>query len=156
MKCEKLEQHLIEFAERKIPASKEIIIREHIKKCEKCKILFEEFSGLWEMVNLPDEEVLSPYFEAKLKRRIEEYEKPAFPKTLIPSIKYLKPVIVGFLFILGVLFGIELGQYPTLEENFTMVQEQKVIPDQIHYLSLFDDIPDGSIGYTYLNLQDED
>ena len=156
MKCEELELYLIDFTEKNIPAEKNVLIKEHIKKCKKCKNLFEEFSGLWEIVNLPVEEELSPYFRAKLKSRIKDYEKPVFSKTTSPLVKYLKPVVVGLLFIFGIFLGIELGKYPMVEERFTITQEQQENPFQIDYLSLFDDIPEGTFGYNYLNLQNED
>ena len=69
MKCKKVKNHLINYLEGTIPAEKKELLDNHIKDCKKCRILIQEFSGLWEMTAMPVTENVSPFIPDNNKWR---------------------------------------------------------------------------------------
>ena len=149
MECKYVENKIIDYLEGKISGEDREKIGGHLKECEKCKLLMNNVSSVWNSLTSSPKFDLSPYFWSKLHNRILEYEKPRvlrFPVFEKP-LKYFKIATVTAIFIFGIFSGYKLG-VSYMNREFNLYQERF---DEAFYLKVFDELPEGSIGKIYVN-----
>jgi predicted anti-sigma-YlaC factor YlaD len=153
MECKYVENKIIDYLEGKISIEDREKIEGHLKECEKCRLLINSVSSVWNSLTSSPKLELSPYFWLKLRNRILEYEKPRvmhFP-ILEKPLKYFKIAMVTAIFIFGIFSGHKLGvTYIGKELSF---YQEKV--DETLYLKVFNELPEDSMGEVYANFYKE-
>jgi len=151
MKCKHIERKIIDYLEGNVSKSEQTQIEEHVRKCKKCTMMLQEFSSLWDYVTSPAKPELNPFFWTRLQAEISEREKAKMAYFVIfeSAYKYLKPAVCTGLLVFGIVFGYNLGKSYV---DVRMLQQEVEEPV---YVTMFDYLPEGSIGDIYLNYYNE-
>ena len=155
MECKNFQKHLIFYLEETIAPEKKSLFDEHVKNCSHCSLLLSEFSGIWDRMSEPGQEELSPYFSTKLMNRITEYEKTSVFSFTTLGNKILKPVFIGAVCILGIFLGYNLGSFSSDIQSPPLTSEISETHYTETYLSLFNDIPEGTFADLYFTVINE-
>jgi len=147
--CIEVKAHLLDIVEQK---SENLPHRDtlwsHILSCPRCLHLVQEFSKLWNQLECPQELEPSSSFFNRIYQKIEDYEetKSISRKVLTNLRPALKVVPAASLVLLGILFGIFLGNTPSetkKDSPYEFVSE---------YFNKLEDIPTRSVADAYLYL----
>lgn len=145
MNCKYVEENIVGYLEGNIPEGRKMKFDEHLRECEKCRKMAEEFSSAWGYLRSPAPKEVSPYFWTRLRARIDEYEKK---KSFIGSpVKFLEPAMYSLILAVGLFAGYSLGS--------TYVEQGKTalggMAEDEMYMKVFDELPEGTIGEIYIN-----
>lgn len=162
--CRQVEDNLIDFVERKIPESLQRAIKGHLENCPECARLVERFSLVWE--ELPKGERFTPPASLwpKLLDKIQTYDEPRLSgeRVFEGFMNSLRPAAGVLLLLLGMFFGIHLGNIPErFPEAAQSVDHDPQMLEEIYvteYLKDLQDFPLGSISdvYTLCEIQSLD
>ena len=154
--CKLINEHLVDFIEHRASEELQKNLQSHIEECPQCKQRITEFSELWNKIGpLPRKESslsLWPYLE----QAIREYEAHPFRFSEIYRgfIRTLRPAAVSLIIILGIFFGLQIGNIPDNSELESLQSNLRpgIFPEIYfsQYLEDFKDIPLDSTAAFYL------
>jgi len=159
MKCNTVKKKLILLLDNELSDRQMIKIQHHVDRCPDCSQQFEKLSQLWEFTGDCEPIEPSPYLWPKLSAKITEYEKDrSFWSGFIAIIdRYAVPVTATLIFLIGIVTGIYLGNFPA-DQNADWSTQPTVLSrnEQLvkySYWDVFDDLPSESIGGIYIALE---
>ena len=74
MNCHRLETLLIEYVDGRLAAAGRTTVEDHLKSCAGCRTRVEDFRSLSQVLDAWEAPEISPWFNARLRRRIAAKE----------------------------------------------------------------------------------
>lgn len=128
-------------------------ISEHLNLCPQCRKELETLSLVSDSLDLLEEVEVSPYFMVHLKDRVAEREsKRPFRNPFAEWVARVAiPVGAAAFVILSLLLGSHLGKM-IFQKRAETVASLNVEYTNLLGISLFDELPEGSLGLAYNNV----
>jgi predicted anti-sigma-YlaC factor YlaD len=159
MNCKKVKKNLAGYLEKNLPENMEKELENHLESCPVCSHLWEEFSQLWGALENRERIQPSPYFWARLKQRITEYEEGRKPiwGWLQGLVGWARPAVAVAVLLICVFLGYSLGNFSQVVNGQTtsQVDERTLALQEFFnspYLNSLNDLPTGSVEATYLEM----
>jgi hypothetical protein len=108
MNCKEFKKRIIPYIENNLNESDYDNFVQHIENCNSCKILLEKIKESYDFTNLKASNIEDPFFYTRLVQKLENRstENHTILKTLN---RRLQPVYITALILIGIYFGIYLG-----------------------------------------------
>ena len=163
MNCGNVKKNLVFLLENELLEKQRVEIENHLKFCPNCSHLLEEFSQLWGTLEHREKIQPSPYFWARLKQRITEYEEGRKPiwGWFEGLVGWARPAVAVVALLICTFLGYSLGNFPQSVNGQTTSQadERTLALQQFfdsHNLNPLTDLPTGSVEATYLDMISEE
>lgn len=108
MKCDKLHNDLIFFAEGSLSTKRKNEINDHLSKCDTCRKFVDELTYSMEIIDKEKTVETNPFLYSRILDKINNYEQSANTYRVFAP-KILRPVFVILLILFGIFSGIKLG-----------------------------------------------
>jgi anti-sigma factor RsiW len=149
MTCRHIRKHLSTYMDNELPTEKKLQIENHLAECRKCSQLRADWEQVYfQMAQIPEPKAV-PFFETRLKARLEQISAPRLPVPRFIMRTALVPAAVGFGLLIGAVLGIELNTYALAP---LAAQEQSQILSGYLDTGFLDAIPQGSLTATFISL----
>ena len=150
MNCKEVKNLFALFLENEISQDQRVEIEKHLKSCPKCSQLLDEFSQLWTSLERREKVQASPDFWIKLQQRIINSEERKSPvMDLVDMLtSFARPAAAVAALLAAIFAGNYLG-------NFSMPDRQ-ILSSELQYLTVFNDMPAGSIEEIYFKINLEE
>jgi len=148
MNCKEVKKLFALFLENEISQDQRAEIEKHLKTCPKCSQLLDEFSQLWTSLDQREKVQASPNFWIKLQQRIINSKERKSPVMDLVDmlIRFALPAAAALM--AAIFVGNYLG-------NFSMPDGQ-TLSSELQYLTVFNDMPAGSIEEIYFKINLEE
>jgi hypothetical protein len=103
MNCKSTEKKLIFFIENALPPEDAVLVATHLEHCPDCRAKLEFLKEILSQANMEKTVEVNPFLFTRIKARLEQTEKHE------PG-RILKPLAIAAALVMGVFFGILLGQ----------------------------------------------
>ena len=157
MNCREIKRKLSAYQDKELPDSQLAEIEEHLRTCANCSSAFYEMSQVWELLSNVETIERAPFFWTRLSQRMSQQDgkQPGWKIIFEPVQKLSFSVLIAGLIIVGLVFGIYLGQdiYQHSQVTSAPVTEQEI--DPVFPLDSFDDFPEQSVAQVYVTLLSE-
>jgi anti-sigma factor RsiW len=144
------------FLDGEVSEPQKNFISGHLKSCSYCQKELHKISQVLDYLDSMEKIRVSPYFMVRLKQRIAERESERIIH--LPFLEWVRriaiPVGATALFVLSFLLGSHLGTTIYQEKTSKTLQAGKEF-DNLSGITLFDDLPEGSLGDAYAGLLTE-
>lgn len=149
MDCRDLDKYIWAVAEHNVPPEMNAAVEGHLARCDDCRLLSAELTALHQEAQKVNVIQASPYFYARLKRRIEAYDAARVETERRPLPRYIswKSVAVAAVLIVGVAAGVRLGDAVTARRSTSLPH---IASEEFLFLAALDGVPHGSLAETLL------
>jgi hypothetical protein len=162
IKCRFFEKNLVDFVEKKLPATLSQKMETHLEECTKCALLVEGFSGVWNQLDKKEKIEPSPGFWSSIQEKMSEYEEKSTGRepVFLGFKRWLRPAAAVLGLIFALISGYKLGDLP--EDFAPRISQERDSPAAVEenfvsfYFEDFEDFPAGSITELYLTPVAED
>ena len=133
MNCKEVNKNLIFYIEKELQAERELELQEHLKDCHDCNVLFLNLKETMAIVTKEKAAKPNTFLFTRIQEEISNLEKPR--KVFLWKrnfIKLLQPVTLSFFLLVGVIFGISMGnsiQYQTPEQSMVYQTDEFYLND---------------------------
>ncbi|HPQ55974.1 MAG TPA: zf-HC2 domain-containing protein [Bacteroidales bacterium] len=103
MDCKSTEKKLIFFIENALPPEDAVLVATHLEQCPDCRSKMEFLKETLSRVNMEKTVEVNPFLFTRIQARLEQTEKHE-------TRRILKPLAIAAALVMGVFFGILLGQ----------------------------------------------
>jgi anti-sigma factor RsiW len=147
--CRHIKKHLSAYMDNELPAKKRLQIENHLAECRNCSQLSADWERIYfQLAQIPEAKA-APFFETRLKARLEQTSAPRLPMPRFIMRAALVPAAVCVGLLIGAVLGIELNTYASAPlEN----QEQNRSLSGYLDAGFLDAIPQGSLTATFIGL----
>ncbi len=133
MNCKEVNKNLIFSIEGELQPQKEMELLEHLMDCHDCNVLFMNLKETMATIAQEKATLPNPFLFTRIQEKISNLEEPRKIFHLkLDFIKILQPVTLSFLLLMGVIFGISLGnsfQYQTLGQSMVYQSDEFYLND---------------------------
>jgi len=133
MNCKEVNKNLIFYIDGELKPEKETEIQEHLMNCKDCNILFLNLKESMAIITQEKEAKPNPFLFTRIQEEISNLEEPRKAYILRPNfIKVLQAVTLSLLLVVGVIFGISMGnsiQYQTPEQSMVYQSDEFYLND---------------------------
>ena len=150
MNCKKIQKHLSAYVDGQVGKTLQSRIEAHLQTCDQCRAKVEQFRQTWEWLGEDIDIQPSPFFSAKIRRRIRKLE--AFtetqPQWLCGLERFLIPATVAAGLVLGIFLGSQL-----MSEMIGSSRSSSAAAEIINASAeVFSELPQGSFTAAYEEL----
>ncbi len=103
MDCKSTEKKLIFFIENALNPEDAVVVAAHLEQCPDCRSKMEFLKETLSRVNMEKTVEVNPFLFTRIQARLEQTEKHE-------TRRILKPLAIAAALVMGVFFGILLGQ----------------------------------------------
>ncbi len=138
---------LSKYLDGETAGKEEKILLCHLETCIACREEKERLEIVHQLLIPPEAIEPSPYFISRVRQRTVRERQPVFPwmKPALTGLAFL--VLAAVSFFLGSMMGNKMEAKKTMEKQVISSTLEKTLP-----LSVFSDVPDGSITSAYYAL----
>ena len=133
MNCKEVNKNLIFYVEGELQPEKEMELQEHLKDCHDCNILFLNLKETMATIAQEKSILPNPFLYTRLQEKISNLEESRKIFVFKPEfIKILQSVTLSLLLVLGVVFGISMGnsiQYQTPGQSMVYQSDEFYLND---------------------------
>jgi predicted anti-sigma-YlaC factor YlaD len=133
MNCKEVNINLIFYIDGELKPEKETELQEHLKDCHDCNVLLLNLKETLAIITKEKATKPNPFLFTRIQEEISNLEEPRKVFVLKPNfIKILQPVTLSFLLVMGVIFGISMGnsiQYQTSEQSMVYQSDEFYLND---------------------------
>jgi len=133
MNCKEVNKNLIFYVEGELQPEKETELQEHLKDCHDCNVLFLNLKETLAIITQEKAAKPNPFLFTRIQEEINNLEEPRKVFVLNSNfIKILQPVTLSLLLVLGVVFGISMGnsiQYQTPGQSMVYQSDEFYLND---------------------------
>lgn len=150
MKCKRVKLLLSKYLDGETGGKEEKILLYHMEKCPACREEKERLECVHQLLMPPEAIEPSPQFISRVRHRVARKREPVFQwlKPALTSLAFL--ILAAISFLLGSMIGNKMEAQKSKEKQMISSTLEKTIP-----LSIFSDVPDGSIASAYYALLKE-
>lgn len=110
MNCKEVNKNLIFYIDSELHPQKEKELQEHLADCSDCNELFLNLKETMEIITAEKAVKPNPFIFTRIQQEISNIKEPRGVFVSKPGfIKILQPVALSLLLIMGVIFGISMG-----------------------------------------------
>ena len=102
MNCDKVSENMLSYLDHELSEERSIEFDKHLDKCLSCKILFEELSSTYQIIEVEKNIPIDPFFYHKLTTRLQN-KKQEQSNNIFMNV--LKPLAVAASIALGIIIG---------------------------------------------------
>lgn len=120
MNCKQINNKLIFFIEKSLPDNEIQEIETHIENCDSCKQLFAILKSSLKVIDEEKKVNTNQFLYTRVMQQIENRKKQSSfaPQLLLK--KVLQPAFYGAILVVGIGFGVTLGNMVTNQSNNTL------------------------------------
>ncbi len=126
MDCKSTEKKLIFFIENALNPEDAVVVAAHLEQCPDCRSKMEFLKETLSRVNMEKTVEVNPFLFTRIQARLEQTEKHE-------TRRILKPLAIAAALVMGVFFGILLGQL-TMTPNATNFEHEVAYLFQDHQM----------------------
>ena len=110
MNCKEINKNLIFYIEGELQSEKEIELQEHLKNCHDCNVLFMNLKETLTIITKEKAIKPNPFLFTRIQQDISNLKEPGKMLFSPPAFtKILQTAAFSLLLIMGVIFGISVG-----------------------------------------------
>jgi len=147
MKCKRVKMLLSKYLDGETAGKEKKILLCHLETCIACREEKERLECVHQLLIPPETIEPSPYFISRVRQRAVREREPVFlwMKPALTGLAFL--ILAAVSFFLGSMTGNKMEAKKTMEKQVISSTLEKTLP-----LSVFADVPDGSITSAYYAL----